>query len=349
MFRLPKRRRAEEARPSWREDLDRAAEPAEPPASFAPALAPLTPTELPGGGLRGGERGGGEGKDERGGGEERGEEEEGGGRGEGGERAGRGGRGRGEMRGEGEGRGKRAQGDESEEKGEGGERAGASSHAEDDDDDDDDFDPSVYDVGPDDPAEPHSTSPPPEAGGWPPACGQLVEARYTPASAWKEARVVQVCEASVVVVFAGYGDEVRLPVDRVQPRAHERAAALARDEVRLGRTGAWGAPRLAAAAVDMESQEERRIREMCVAVYQQRADAGEEASAREGSTHSGTSQLDGSNKGRQLLEKLGWSPGNGIGKQQAAEPKLVCDVLPMQTGKHGLGHHDTGPGGWRKL
>ena len=60
-------------------------------------------------------------------------------------------------------------------------------------------------------------------------------------------------------------------------------------------------------------------------------------------------QLGSSSKGHQMLQKLGWSPGSGLGLQAGGETRLVSDMLPTQSGRHGLGHRDTGPGGWRKL
>ena len=157
---------------------------------------------------------------------------------------------------------------------------------DDDDDDDDNFDPSIYDVGEDQAeAESNGASQAVQAaddadfGGWPPVSGQLIEARYLPTSAWKRARVVKVKEESVTVVFGGYHDEVTLPAERVQPLAHERASALASEEVRFGRTGAWGAPRRASATtgaphVELESEDERLTREMCVNIYEQKQHSG---------------------------------------------------------------------------
>ena len=232
-------------------------------------------------------------------------------------------------------------------------------YEDDDDDDDDNFDPSIYDVG-DEEADAESggagqaapAADNPDLGGWPPVAGQLIEARYLPTSTWKKARVMRVKDEFVTVVFGGYGDEVTLPADRVQPLAHERASALATQEVRFGRTGAWGAPRRGSAAagalpVEMESEEERLTREMCTAVYQQQqATTSDEQSAEPSAT---SHRLDSTNKGHQMLRKLGWEPGSGLGMQADGATALVSDTLPTQSGRTGLGHCDTTPGGWRKL
>ena len=224
----------------------------------------------------------------------------------------------------------------------------------DDDDDDDDVDLSLYDVGgtgEEEPAEAEAEAKAPAApadsdpygGGWPPVEGQMIEAQYQPLSAWRRARVVRVDGGgdTLCVTFDGYHDVVPIPLQRAQPAAHGRARVLLGGE-RLPES-VWAREMAASrqkceasdAGGEVASAEEARVRQECLALL--RAGAGDDGGASaggEGGCGTGTDS-----KGFQLLARMGWKPGDGLGSQGEGETRPVAETLPVQRSRHGLGHH----------
>ena len=152
-----------------------------------------------------------------------------------------------------------------------------------------------------------------------PAAGTAVLAQYSSHSAWRPARAHGAAAGGVGlrVIFDGYGDVVDVGLRWHLPGRGGRADGRERPGKRGGSWDDGGAG---------DDDDERRMLAECRAV---RAKVDERDAT-------------GADRGRALLEKMGWKAGDGLGAASSGATRAVAETMQAQTDRRGLGSKPRG-------